>query len=163
MTWRQGSRGAQRSHLGGWPDATRAWPSSRPSRAGTGLAAHLVARRARSSHQVIVLEPVRGGLAPPPGATGQTALASRTELWQLKEEVGLDHYEGRGWQGWHHHVTLVCLACAFLLGERQRYRKLRSRPCRRDAAVYRWSSCAASAFAPPAVGLYAVEAREVIT
>lgn len=42
---------------------------------------------------------------------------------QLKEELGLDHYEGRGWQGWHHHVTLVCLAYAFLLLERQRYKK----------------------------------------
>jgi SRSO17 transposase len=42
---------------------------------------------------------------------------------QLKEELGLDHYEGRGWQGWPHHVTLVCLAYAFLLLERQRHKK----------------------------------------
>jgi SRSO17 transposase len=42
---------------------------------------------------------------------------------QLKEELGLDHYEGRGWQGWHHHVTLVCLAYAFLVLERQRHKK----------------------------------------
>ena len=42
---------------------------------------------------------------------------------QLKEELGLDHYEGRGWQGWHHHVTLVGLAYAFLLLERQRFKK----------------------------------------
>ena len=42
---------------------------------------------------------------------------------QLKEELGLDHYEGRGWQGWHHHATLVCLAYAFLLLERQRNKK----------------------------------------
>jgi len=42
---------------------------------------------------------------------------------QLKEELGLDHYEGRGWQGWHHHVTLVCMAYAFLLLERQRNKK----------------------------------------
>jgi len=42
---------------------------------------------------------------------------------QLKEELGLDHYEGRGWPGWHHHVTLVCLAYAFLLLERQRHKK----------------------------------------
>jgi SRSO17 transposase len=42
---------------------------------------------------------------------------------QLKVELGLDHYEGRGWQGWHHHVTLVCLAYAFLLRERRRYKK----------------------------------------
>ena len=26
---------------------------------------------------------------------------------QLKEELGLDHYEGRSWSGWHHHVTLI--------------------------------------------------------
>jgi SRSO17 transposase len=42
---------------------------------------------------------------------------------QLKEEMGLDLYEGRGWQGWHHHVTLVCLAYAFLLLERERHKK----------------------------------------
>ena len=42
---------------------------------------------------------------------------------QLKEELGLDHYEGRGWQGWHYHVTLVCLAYAFLLLERRRLKK----------------------------------------
>jgi len=33
---------------------------------------------------------------------------------QLKEELGLDHYEGRNWQGWHHHVTMVMLGHAFL-------------------------------------------------
>ncbi|MFH1018320.1 MAG: IS701 family transposase [Pseudomonadota bacterium] len=34
---------------------------------------------------------------------------------QLKEELGLDHFEGRGWLGFHHHVTLCFLAYAFLL------------------------------------------------
>jgi SRSO17 transposase len=33
---------------------------------------------------------------------------------QLKEELGLDHFEGRIWSGWHHHVTLVMLAHGFL-------------------------------------------------
>ena len=33
---------------------------------------------------------------------------------QLKEELGLDHYEGRGWIGWHHHITLVMMAHSFL-------------------------------------------------
>lgn len=42
---------------------------------------------------------------------------------QLKEELGLDHYEGRGWQGWHHHVTLVSLAYAFLVSERLKDKK----------------------------------------
>jgi len=42
---------------------------------------------------------------------------------QLKEELGLDHYEGRTWNGWHHHVTLVMLAQAFLTLERLRSKK----------------------------------------
>ena len=42
---------------------------------------------------------------------------------QLKEELGLDHYEGRNWTGWHHHVTLVILAHAFLTLERVRSKK----------------------------------------
>lgn len=42
---------------------------------------------------------------------------------QLKEELGLDHYEGRNWAGWHHHVTLVMLAQAFLTLETLRYKK----------------------------------------
>lgn len=32
---------------------------------------------------------------------------------ELKERVGLDHFEGRGWRGWHHHVTLALAAYAF--------------------------------------------------
>lgn len=32
-----------------------------------------------------------------------------------KDEVGLDHYETRSWQGWHHHMTLVMLAHHFLV------------------------------------------------
>jgi SRSO17 transposase len=42
---------------------------------------------------------------------------------QLKEELGLDHYEGRSWTGWHHHVTLVMLAHAFLTLEKLRNKK----------------------------------------
>ncbi len=42
---------------------------------------------------------------------------------QLKEELGLDHYEGRSWTGWHHHVTLVMLAHAFLTLEVLRSKK----------------------------------------
>jgi SRSO17 transposase len=42
---------------------------------------------------------------------------------ELKGEVGLDHFEGRSWQGWHHHVTLVTLAYAFLMLERMGNKK----------------------------------------
>jgi SRSO17 transposase len=39
---------------------------------------------------------------------------------QLKEELGLDHFAGRSWTGWHHHVTLVMLAHLFLRLEQKR-------------------------------------------
>lgn len=35
-----------------------------------------------------------------------------------KSELGMAQYEVRGWIGWHHHMTLVCLALLFLLQER---------------------------------------------
>jgi SRSO17 transposase len=37
---------------------------------------------------------------------------------ELKDELGLDHYEGRGWRGFHHHATLCIAAYGFLAVER---------------------------------------------
>ncbi len=37
---------------------------------------------------------------------------------ELKDGLGLDHFEGRSFRGWHHHVTLVSLAHGFLTLER---------------------------------------------
>jgi len=42
---------------------------------------------------------------------------------EMKDHLGLDHFEGRGWAGWHHHVTMVMFAFAFVLSERLRRRK----------------------------------------
>lgn len=36
---------------------------------------------------------------------------------ELKQEVGLDHYEGRGWRGFHHHASLCIAAYGFLVSE----------------------------------------------
>jgi SRSO17 transposase len=49
--------------------------------------------------------------------------AIEQDYQQLKDELGLDHYEGRGWIGWHHHLTLVMLAHAFLTLETLRRKK----------------------------------------
>src|SRR3981189_375090 len=39
---------------------------------------------------------------------------------ELKQEVGLGHYEGRGWRGFHHHATMCIAAYGFLVSERER-------------------------------------------
>jgi SRSO17 transposase len=61
----------------------------------------------------------------------QTPLDHAVNLWksrwhveqgyqQLKEELGLDHYEGRSWPGFHHHAAMCFLAYGFLALERVR-------------------------------------------
>jgi SRSO17 transposase len=40
---------------------------------------------------------------------------------ELKDALGLDHFEGRSYRGWHHHTTLVCVAHGFLTLERTRH------------------------------------------
>jgi SRSO17 transposase len=52
---------------------------------------------------------------------------------QMKEELGLDHFEGRSWRGFHHHACLVMLAYGFLLLERQRAREDRERRGKKGA------------------------------
>ena len=39
---------------------------------------------------------------------------------ELKQELGLGHYEGRGWRGFHHHASLCIAAYGFLIAERAR-------------------------------------------
>lgn len=41
---------------------------------------------------------------------------------ELKQEFGLGHYEGRGWQGFHHHATLCIAAYGFLITQRLNHR-----------------------------------------
>jgi len=53
---------------------------------------------------------------------------------QRKEELGLDHFEGRSWTGWHHHVTMVMLAHLFLRLEQKRRSSKRKMDPARDAA-----------------------------
>jgi SRSO17 transposase len=73
-------------------------------------------------------EPVKDSLCDlPKDLSLQRLVATARGRWrveqddqQLKEELGLDHFEGRSWTGWHHHVTMVMLAHLFLRLEQKR-------------------------------------------
>jgi SRSO17 transposase len=52
---------------------------------------------------------------------------------QKKHELGLDHYERRGYRALHNHVTVNMVAYGFLLLETLRNKKLLGLPCRRSA------------------------------
>jgi hypothetical protein len=52
---------------------------------------------------------------------------------ELKDELGLDHFEGRSWPGWRHHATLASMAYAFLVLEGRRRQGRRASPSPRSA------------------------------
>ena len=47
---------------------------------------------------------------------------------ELKDDLGLDHFEGRSYRGWQHHVVLTAVAFTFLQLERSRPSPTSSQP-----------------------------------
>ena len=74
-------------------------------------------------------EPTKYWLSTLPAQTPLKALAKMAKhRWiierdyeELKQELGLGHYEGRNWRGFHHHATLCIAAYGFLISERNRF------------------------------------------
>jgi SRSO17 transposase len=74
-------------------------------------------------------EPTKYWLSTLPAATGLKELVATAKArWrierdfrELKQEIGLGHYEGRGWRGFHHHASLCIAAYGFLVAERCRF------------------------------------------
>jgi SRSO17 transposase len=58
---------------------------------------------------------------------------SKRAYQDLKGELGLDHFEGRTYRGWHHHVTVALVCFAFIVAERAR-RFSQQRGAREDLA-----------------------------
>src|SRR5918997_1287199 len=87
-------------------------------------------------------EPTKYWLSTLPADTPlQDLVAAATGRWrierdyeELKQEIGLGHYEGRGWRGFHHHATLCIAAYGFLIAERCLFPP-RQRPDRRYGQV----------------------------
>jgi SRSO17 transposase len=78
------------------------------------LAAGGVARRRARAGEVLAGHPARRHL---PGHLVQVAgrrWRVEHDYRELKDALGLDHFEGRSFKGWHHHVTLVSVAHAFV-------------------------------------------------
>jgi len=112
-----------------WREGARGWQSSQFAAARVRTA-HCHARGAPpGDEQWLVVEWPRGEKAPsrfwlstlPKTASIRTLVRLAKLRWrverdyqELKQELGLDHYEGRTWKGFHHHATLCAAAHAFL-------------------------------------------------
>lgn len=81
-------------------------------------------------------EPLKYFLSTAPGDATLEQLVFVTKMrWrierdyqELKQEFGLGHYEGRGWQGFHHHATLCIAAYGFLIIQRLNHRASKKNP-----------------------------------
>jgi SRSO17 transposase len=127
VTWRQGSRGPMSSRF----LALQVRPANiELRRAAADTQTELAVRWLLAEWPAGAEEPTDYWLSSLPADIALNDLARLAKLrWriehdyrELKHGLGLDHYEGRSYRGWQHHVTLVSVAHAFLTLERQRPR-----------------------------------------
>jgi SRSO17 transposase len=117
ITWRDGSAEKLTSRF------TRVRVRTAPSRGSAGPEETLLIEWPPGE-----AEPTKYWLSNLPAKTKFRDLVDITKMrWrierdyqELKQEIGLDHYEGRGWRGFHHHATLCIAAYAFLISEREK-------------------------------------------
>ena len=129
VTWRQGTKGAQTSRFAlvqSW--AAHGWrkrPREPLPRVQEWLLIEWPLDTAGPCDYWMLWAPATE--AAPPLRAAVHAARGRWKIEQdyreLKDELGLDHFEGRGWLGWHHHVTLVSLAFCFLRSEQLHAKK----------------------------------------
>ncbi len=125
ITWREGVRGKMHSRF----LALRV----RPANIELRRAAHKADRQLPVRWLICEWpsdkpEPTKYWLSNVPADTALRQLVRLAKLrWriehdyrELKDALGLDHFEGRSYRGWHHHTTLVSVAHAFLTLERRR-------------------------------------------
>jgi SRSO17 transposase len=129
LIWRRGSKGLQRSRflcLRVRPAGIT--PRRQAAARADGVGWELPVRWLLAEWPTSAAEPVKYWLSNLPDDTPLVELVRLGKLrWriehdyrELKGALGLDHFEGRSWPGWHHHVTLVSVAHGFLTLERLR-------------------------------------------
>jgi SRSO17 transposase len=125
VTWREGSRGRMQSRFARLRvRAAPRRPYGEPPRPGEWLLVEWPQGETA---------PTKYWLSTAPESISLKQLVRRAKLrWRverdyqdLKGEIGLDHFEGRTYPGWHHHVTLTMAAYAFLVTVRLRDKKNR--------------------------------------
>jgi SRSO17 transposase len=155
VTWREGSRGQQASRFA----AVRVRLAHRHAEgAGPGPEVWLLSEWPRGA-----AAPTKYYLASLPDTTPLRTLVRFGKLrWrierdyqELKGELGLDHFEGRTWAGFHHHVALCAAAHAFLARRRALFPPERPRVDARRRAP-----APASALARASATLSAVSATD---
>jgi len=119
VTWREGSKGKLTSRFAAW----RVRPAHKLAAGREPLGACWLLAEWPEGEQ----EPTKFYFSNLPARTStrQLVRTAKGRWWvehsykELKDELGWDHFEGRGWHGWQHHVTLVFLAYAFLVLQRK--------------------------------------------
>ena len=131
VSWREGSRGELRSRF----LALRVRPANvKLRRAAANAGRELPVNWMLAEWPPGAEEPVKYWLADLPDDTPLHQLVLLAKVrWriehdyrELKDALGLDHFEGRSYPGWHHHVTLVSVAHGFLTLERRRSPRTRA-------------------------------------
>jgi len=129
LIWRRGSKGLQRSRflvLQIRPAGIT--PRRQAAARADGVGWELPLRWLLVEWPASAVEPVKYWLSNLPDDTPMVELVRLAKLrWRIEQDyrelkgaLGLDHFEGRSWPGWHHHVTLVSVAHGFLTLERLR-------------------------------------------
>lgn len=134
VAWRQGTKGSPRSRFASLPWwAAHGWKQGpQPERVEETVLIEWPADEPAPTRYWLARLPTRRVTLKKLVATAKARWRVEQDYRELKEELGLDHFEGRSWQGFHHHLALVTTAFVFL---RQEQARLRRRAQKKSAAA----------------------------